>query len=85
MDPKFGMYAQAIIQSVNAHFIFLLLNPKRDCFYKFFSNRNRCRIWTSLLRRKIFCGVFKINSTDAIFFGILSFYLYTGRDTKLKL
>lgn len=84
-DPKFGMYAQAIIQSVNASILFLLLNPvKKGLLYKFSSLIAIVAVFGLPYYEENILWSFQNQFYWMQFFGILSFYLYTGRDTKLK-
>ena len=84
-DPKFGMYAQAIIQSVNASILFLLLNPtKKGLLYKTASLIAIVAVFGLPYYEENILWSFQNQFYWMQFFGILSFYLYTKRDTKLK-
>jgi hypothetical protein len=79
------MYAQAIIQSVNASILFLLLNPtKKGLLYKTASLIAIVAVFGLPYYEENILWSFQNQFYWMQFFGILSFYLYTKRDTKLK-
>ncbi len=84
-DPVFAMYAQALIQSVNAVFLFIIVNPNRTSIvYKFSSMIAIVAVFGFPYYEENILWSFQNQFYWMQFFGLTSFYLYTKRDTKLK-